>query len=151
MEQYTKSTYMPKQMDPSHIAICGMHCLVCYKHLITKKYAKQCHGCRYDDETLPAHCRSCKIKDCAKEKNYTYCFECNVYPCHWIKNLDKSYQKRYKVSLIENGMFMKEFGISAFLDSEKKHWTCTACQGIISLHDRFCSVCQKTMDEEEPV
>ncbi len=40
---------MPNKMDKSIVAICGMNCTVCYKHLITKKYAKKCNGCKYKD------------------------------------------------------------------------------------------------------
>lgn len=31
---------IPNKMDKKMVAICGMNCTVCYKHLITKKYAK---------------------------------------------------------------------------------------------------------------
>ena len=30
---------VPNKMDKGVVAICGMNCTVCYKHLITKKYA----------------------------------------------------------------------------------------------------------------
>lgn len=135
------------KIDKKMVAICGMNCIVCYKHLTTKKYAKQCNGCRYDDETLPKHCRQCNIKECAKSKNLEYCFECKEYPCKWIKNLDKTYKLRYKTSLIENGIYIKENGIEKFLEREKRKWTCHSCNGIVSLHDRFCSECMKCIDE----
>lgn len=137
---------MSEKMHKRMVAICGMNCTVCYKHLITKKHAKKCNGCKCEDETLPEHCRKCKIKDCAKNKNLDYCFACEEYPCTRIKNLDKSYKQRYKTSLIENGVFINENGIEAFLKEEKKKWTCSNCGGIISLHDRLCSKCQKLMD-----
>lgn len=137
---------IPNKMDKKMVAICGMNCTVCYKHLITKKYAKKCNGCKYDDETLPEHCRKCKIKDCAKNKNLEYCFECEEYPCKWIKSLDKSYKQRYKTSLIENGLFIKTNGMKQFLENEKEKWTCSNCDGIISLHDRFCNECKKSID-----
>lgn len=133
---------MPNKIDDTMVAICGMNCTVCYKHLIPKK----CNGCKYDDESLPKHCRDCKIKDCAKNKNLKYCFECAKYPCKWIHNLEKSYKQRYKVSLINNGLFIKENGIGEFLKMEKKKWTCSNCNSIISLHDRFCSECHKSID-----
>ena len=137
---------LSNKMEQSMIAICGMNCTVCYKYLITKKYAKKCSGCQSDDETLPEHCRKCKIKDCAKNKNLEYCFACQEYPCKWIRNLDKSYKQRYKTSLIENGLFIKENGIAQFLKREKEKWSCSNCGSIIALHDGFCSECQKTID-----
>lgn len=137
---------MPNKINNNMVAICGMDCTVCYKYLVTKKYAKKCNGCKYDDETLPEHCWKCKIKYCAQNKNLKYCFDCEEYPCKWIKNLDKSYKQRYKTSLIGDGFFIKENGIKEFLKREKEKWTCSNCNGIISLHDRFCSECQKPID-----
>ncbi len=138
---------MPNKIDSKMIAVCGMNCLVCYKHLLSKKYAKKCNGCKYDDETLPEHCRNCKIKDCVKNKKLNYYFECESYPCQWIKNLDKSYKLRYKTSLIENEFFIKANGIEAFLKKERQKWSCSNCDGALSLHDRFCSECQNAIDQ----
>lgn len=136
---------MPSKIDEKMLAMCGMNCSVCYKHLSVKKYSKSCHGCRQGDETLPNSCRKCKIKDCANEKNLKNCFLCKDYPCKWIKTLDKSYRQRYDVSLIENGLCCKKDGIDSFLRQEKKKWTCPKCKGIISLHDKFCSECFETI------
>lgn len=132
---------MPDQLDPRMAAICGMDCTVCYKHLLTKKYARRCHGCRYDDETLPEHCRACRIKDCARARGLEYCFQCQAYPCKWVKSLDKSYRRRYGASLVSNGLFMQEHGVSLFLEREQTRWACPRCNGVISLHDGICSEC----------
>ena len=133
---------MPNKIDKNTVAICGMNCIVCYKHL--KKDYKKCNGCKNNDETL--HCRKCQIKACAKDKGFEYCFECDDFPCKWIKSLDKSYKLRYKTSLIENGLYIKENGIQIFLEREKDKWTCLDCKGIISLHNKFCSECSKLID-----
>lgn len=42
------------KIDKKMVAICGTDCMVCYKHLITKKYSKQCNGCKY----VMKHCLS---------------------------------------------------------------------------------------------
>ena len=91
---------MPKEnIDTSMFAPWGMNCLVCYKHCCHKK---PCAGCLNSDKGKPEHCRKCKIKDCIKVKKLPYCFECSDYPCKRIKNLEKSYNKRYQESLMEN-------------------------------------------------
>ena len=91
---------MPKEnIDTTMFAPCGMNCLVCYKHCYHKK---PCAGCLNSDKGKPEHCRKCKIKDCIKDKGLSYCFECSDYPCKLIKNLEKSYNKRYQASLMEN-------------------------------------------------
>lgn len=121
-------------------APCGMNCKVCYKHCYHKK---PCDGCLKSDAGKPEHCRKCKIKDCIKEKQLSYCFECFDYPCKLIKNLEKSYNKRYQTSLMENSAFVKEYGLNKFMEQQKTKYTCSKCGGIISIHDRECSECQE--------
>lgn len=122
------------------LAPCGITCAVCYVHLRQKK---PCFGCRGLDASKPEHCRKCKIKDCATGQGIDFCFECSTFPCATIKRLDKSYRQRYQVSLIENGIRAKTVGIEQHLLEEKEKWTCVQCGGVISLHDRACSECEK--------
>jgi hypothetical protein len=120
------------------VAPCGMDCLVCYVYL---KKKKPCQGCRGQDESKPEHCRKCAIKDCSVTHQVDFCGDCADFPCAIIKRLDKSYKKRYQASLINNAIQLKTMGIIPFLLAEKDKWTCTQCEGVISLHDRFCSDC----------
>lgn len=126
-------------IDPLLFAPCGMNCQVCYRHCYHKK---SCAGCLHSDAGKPEHCRTCKIKDCTKEKGIIYCYECTEYPCKSIKNLEKSYQTRYKASLMENSKFVREHGLAAFMAQQKETYTCPECGGVISLHDAQCSECQ---------
>lgn len=136
---------MPKtNIDPVYFAPCGMNCLVCYKHCYHKK---PCDGCLKSDYGKPEHCRKCKIKDCVKTKNIMYCFECTEYPCIRVKNLEKSYNKRYQTSLMKNSELVKEKGLDEFMRLQKLKYTCKHCGGIISLHDGECSECQTKMEE----
>lgn len=120
-------------------APCGMNCMVCYKHCYAKKI---CSGCLKSDVGKPEHCRKCKIKDCIKQKELSYCFECIYYPCKHIKLLEKSYNIRYKSSLISNSELVKEIGLNAFMKQQKEKYTCPECGGIISIHDLECSDCK---------
>lgn len=134
---------MPNEgIDPIMFTPCGMNCMVCYKHCYHKK---PCAGCWNSDQGKSEHCRKCKIKDCVKERGLTYCYACSDYPCKQIKNLEKSYIKRYGTSLMENSAFVKEHGLDAFMAQQKLNYTCPVCGGIISLHDRECSECQERM------
>lgn len=121
-------------------APCGMNCMVCYKHCYHKK---PCAGCLNSDAGKPAHCRVCAIKDCAALKGLSHCYKCTEYPCKRIKRLDKSYQTRYGVSLIENSRFVRAHGLTAFLNRQKAQYACPVCGGIISIHDAQCSECQR--------
>jgi hypothetical protein len=119
------------------LAPCGMNCQVCYVHL--KK--KPCPGCRGAADAKPEHCRKCQIKDCALRQGLDFCFSCSAFPCTILKRLDKSYQKRYRVSLIGNAKRLKIVGIQQFWLEESEKWTCAVCGGVISLHDGVCSEC----------
>ena len=134
---------MPQEnIDIIMFAPCGMNCKVCYKHCYHKK---PCAGCLNSDKGKPEHCRKCKIKDCIREKHMSYCYECSEYPCKLIKNLEKSYHKRYQASLIENSRFVQAYGLEQFMVHQKEKYTCPRCGGIISIHDRECSECQEKM------
>lgn len=132
---------MPDKIEDIMLAPCGMNCAVCYKHVGVRKYAKPCAGCLKGDLGKPEHCRKCNIKTCAQEKGHVHCFECATFPCKLIKNLERSYIKRYDVSLIENGRSAKEGGISSFMEADGQKWTCAQCGGAFSLHDGVCSEC----------
>lgn len=129
---------MGSEISETMLAPCGMNCFVCYTAL---RKRKPCTGCRTSSSGKPTHCRECRINDCVQERGLEYCFACSDYPCAVIKRLDKSYRKRYQVSLIENAARIKSLGATAFLEEEKIKWMCTDCSGVISLHDQVCSEC----------
>lgn len=120
------------------LAACGMNCAVCYKHL----GKNPCQGCNGASKTKPEHCRKCRIKDCGVAKGVRHCLDCDLFPCKYIKALDKSYRIRYGVSLIENSRMLKAQGSTAFQAEQQKKYTCTSCGGTISLHDGNCSCCK---------
>lgn len=66
-------------------------------------------------------------------------------PCSLMKNLEKSYNKRYQASLIENSCFVQAHGLEHFMEQQKAEYTCPKCGGIISIHDKECSECQTKM------
>ena len=128
------------------VAPCGMNCAVCYAHLRKKK---TCPGCRGQEESQPAYCRRCRIRECVLSRGLDFCSECSSFPCPPVKQMDKRYRQRYHVSLIENGIRIKTGGADQFMGEEKQKWTCAQCGGAICLHDRLCCECGKEM--EEPV
>lgn len=137
---------MPEKVDPEMFAPCGMNCLVCYKHCYHKK---PCAGCLRSDQGKPEHCRKCRIKDCIRDKGHQFCYECASYPCKQIKSLEKSYNTRYHVSLMENSRMVRVYGMTEFLRQQMEKYTCPECGGIISIHDGECSECQWKIWEKE--
>lgn len=132
---------MPAKIENKTLATCGINCQFCHVHL---KEKNACPGCWSNSETMPNHCRNCKIKECSNSLGHPYCFECEDFPCILIKRLDKSY-KKYNHNLIQTNLFIKENGIEEFQKSEKIKRTCE-CGGVVSLIDKVCSECKKAED-----
>lgn len=133
---------MPMKINAEMFAPCGMNCMVCYKHCYTKKPLQSCGGCMVESKGKPEHCPKCKIKNCVQSKGLIYCHECSEFPCKLIKNLEKSYKKRYDESLIENSLIVQKHGISHLMDLYNKKYRCSKCGGILSLHDKICTECE---------
>lgn len=138
---------MPNKLENNMLAPCGMNCAVCHSHVGMRKYGKKCQGCMNGDEGKPKHCQTCKIKTCVQSKGYMRCLECKDFPCKLIKNLERSYNKRYSESLIANSQYAREHGIEDFLEKDRKKRICS-CGGVISLHDAECSECRKNYKEK---
>ena len=134
---------MPAEIDRSLFAPCGMNCLVCYRHCGHKK---PCAGCLAGDGGKPEHCRRCAIKDCVRNRGLSHCYQCPEHPCARIMRLEKSYRTRYHVSLTDNSAAVKTRGLEAFLAQQRERYTCPACGGVVSLHDRACSGCGRPDD-----
>ncbi len=133
---------MPDIIENNMLAPCGMNCTVCYVYVGMRKYGNRCNGCLNSDEGKPKHCRACRIRTCVKSKGHVRCLECNDFPCKLIKELERSYNKRYNESLVANSQSAREHSIEEFLEDDRKKRTCQ-CGGIVSIHDAECSECGK--------
>lgn len=58
--------------------------------------------------------------ECVIEKEWHYCYECLEYPCRQMKSLEKSYNTRYRASLMENSRMVQAQGMEAFMEKQKK-------------------------------
>lgn len=126
------------------IAPCGMNCAICMGHLLREK--NKCPGCQGDNTNKPINCVKCVILNCdsLKRNKLKYCSEkCEKFPCTRLKNLDKRYQTKYSMSMIENLKDIEQLGIRAFIANEKIRWTCSECGGVICVHRGYCSKCGK--------
>lgn len=124
------------------IAPCGMNCGLCIGHLREKR---PCGGCfKSDDENKPKVCRSCVIVNCdlLSGTESGFCYDCERYPCTRLKNLDKRYQTKYRMSMIENLAYIKNQGLGKFLKNEEDRWKCKVCGSGLSVHRDFCLNCK---------
>lgn len=118
------------------IAPCGMNCGICLAYLRPKN---KCKGCRSEIDGKPVTRVNCRIKKC--EKQNEFCLDCDVFPCSRLKQLDKRYRLKYKMSMIENLLFIKENGLQDFVKKEKDRWICLNCGGTICVHKGYCIAC----------
>lgn len=126
----------------SLVAPCGMNCGICMAYLREKN---KCPGCRGTDTYKAITRVRCKIKNCTifRDGKAKFCYECRNFPCDNLKYLDKRYQTKYSMSMIENLETIKNFGVRKFLKSENIKWACTKCGGVICVHKGYCNDCGK--------
>jgi 3-methyladenine DNA glycosylase AlkD len=132
-------------MKQNSIAACGMNCNLCIAYLREKN---KCSGCREMDAYESSYGRKCIIRSCdiLKEKNMNFCSDkCDKFPCRRLKNLDKRYKTKYRMSIIENLKNIKEKGIRQFVKEEKEKWKCQYCGSILCVHRDFCLNCEEEM------
>lgn len=127
-------------MENFLIAPCGMNCGICIAHLREKNI---CPGCRREDKHKPNHCVNCSIKNCIEllKSDSGFCYNCNKYPCKRLKQLDKRYRLKYKMSMIENLENIRKLGLDAFIFAERERWKCATCGESICVHRGFCLTC----------
>jgi hypothetical protein len=121
------------------IAPCGMNCRLCMAYQRDKN---KCNGCNSDKKA--AHCQSCIVRNCTANKTSSLglCSDkCIKFPCKRLKAVDKRYSTKYRMSMIENLLFIQENGIDAFLENEEKRWTCSKCGNIVCVHYKVCKKC----------
>lgn len=138
-------------IDIEMFAPCGMNCTVCYKHCHTRKIQKPCSGCMQENKSKPVHCRKCRIKDCVQLKEITYCYQCGDFPCRLIRNLERSYNSRYKESPVENSEIVKGNGVFYFI-SWKHTPLDTPARNVAALSHcttRFARSTEKEHDKNE--
>lgn len=127
------------------IAPCGLDCSLCSRALLPDR---PCPGCRGTGENKPAFCREkCGIIRCRarRENGYTFCDECPDFPCPDVMEKENRYTSQYPLyeSPLQNLRDIREKGMEAFLQAERKAWSCPACGSPVSVHDGVCSGCGK--------
>jgi Protein of unknown function (DUF3795) len=123
------------------IAPCGMNCRLCRAF---GKDKKACPGCRGDDSCKPKSRSMCHIKTCETmvSAEVKYCFSCDSFPCARLDHLDKRYRTKYGMSMIDNLVNIRDFGVRHFIGTEKRKWTCPECGGFLCVHKPQCLYCQ---------
>jgi hypothetical protein len=109
-----------------------MNYAICASYLAMKNDVKRrgikmpyCPGCRPRGKRC-AYLR----KHCPKLANdeVAYYFECQGFPCDRLKIIDKRYKSRYRMSMIENLLYIRDDAVENFLGKQQKSWKCNVCE-----------------------
>jgi len=134
-------------MKEELIAPCGMNCNICSGYLACKSDVKSagirmpyCAGCRPRDKKCAFLKKRCSL---LLESKLEYCYECGDFPCSNLQKLDTRYRRDFRMSMIENLLFIRSNGIDAFLEAERDKWKCPDCGSSICCHNGICFECSK--------
>lgn len=136
-----KTTPFPKEL----IAPCGMNCALCSRYLsgINGLKRSHCEGCRDSNKECNYLFARCTGINHGKTSDLLFCFECDQYPCREIKRMDNRYRKNYAMSVIDNLEYIKQAGITAFINDQYEKHACYRCGGLISVHNKRCFHCDR--------
>jgi hypothetical protein len=99
-----------------------------------------CEGCRTRLSSCNFFEKYCQ--NLADKQKDSYCYECKIFPCANLKEIDKYYYGKYGVSLIESFTHIKTKGMEDFLRSEEERWKCPTCGGVICAQTKRCYSCK---------
>ncbi len=119
-------------------AICGLYCGTC------SAYKKECDGCLSD--RIAQECAICSegFRECAIQHNILRCYECNEFPCIKLEQFSKKHVVNgvgHHTHVIDNLLYMKEFGVEKWINHQKEKHTCKSCGKLILWHEDKCPNC----------
>ena len=130
----------PKAFAAQYIAPCGMNCALCSAFHRKKD---TCPGCRSYAGGISRHIDNCVMRNCptVAQNASGFCYECSEFPCKRLKALDKRYRAKYHASMLGNLAQIRDAGMDALLQSQRKMWTCATCGGVVNIHRGLCLRC----------
>jgi hypothetical protein len=131
---------------------CGLYCGACsvmiaaqegqVERLAAEWHASaedvECHGCKSDQTAK--HCRTCKLKACARERGVAFCSECSDYPCPQLEAFKLDGYPPHLVGVCNLAVIRQE-GVEAWLREQEKRWQCPRCQKRFEYYQAACPQC----------
>ena len=98
------------------ISVCGLNCARCV--LLEEG---QCGGCRGPSDRHWS--ADCKFLTCARVKKFTYCFECDEFPCEKLAAFANDGHEHHRIT-VENLKRMREIGLESWLKQQESPAFC---------------------------
>jgi hypothetical protein len=70
-----------------------------------------------------------------------YCYQCPTFPCDKLSKLDTRYKTLYRMSMVDNLIYIRQYGLDKLLIQQRERWRCPGCGGVISCHNGVCFSC----------
>jgi len=118
--------------------ICGLFCGTC------QAFPQYCGGCL--SNRVAASCVRCShgFRDCAKEHQVAWCWECAEFPCGRLEQFSKEHIVNgicHHEHVIDDLYFMRVYGVEAWIEKQVKEHTCQQCGNFILWFEQECRHC----------
>jgi predicted RNA-binding Zn-ribbon protein involved in translation (DUF1610 family) len=101
----------------------------------------RCNGCLSNDRFM--HCQQCEIRNCAQEKGYSGCHECNDFPCQHIENFPMTVGKKV---ILRSVPYRRKFGTEKWIQDEEARYFCPECGNKVFRGVIKCNQCRAELD-----
>ncbi len=146
--------------DKQIVGICGIYCGACLTYrssrdgdpklidfLMEQGLSKDemlCNGCGSDFVT--PRCSGCIFKECVKNKEIAYCYECPDFPCRKTTDLSEnraSVEHKPHLKLCpRNIQDIRKIGLDEWLKQQEKRWSCQSCGRKLHWYAESCPSCK---------
>jgi len=134
-----------------YLAYCGLYCGACSSIMAYEKSKGDLNvSLETDDDSPCTGCRSaeqcdCEFAVCNIAHESESCGFCPEFPCAKIIEFNNTEWPHHYV-VLENLARMKEIGLDAWLEEQKKLWSCKTCGARTHWYQSKCSVCGETWE-----
>jgi hypothetical protein len=156
------------EINPEHVAPCGLYCGVCRIHHATQEndlaYLKRLvrvYGRRFPEmASLPPEellcdgclsarrfpfCQECAIRDCTQQKGFEGCYACDEFPCALIDEFPMPAGKRVILRAVP---YWRTHGMEEWAAVEEKRYRCPECGHRLFRGSRQCEGCRAEVDAD---
>ena len=156
---------MKREEAKKLVGICGIYCGTCPQYLASRENDTgmmaeisrehniplaevRCDGCLSD--RVITFCKDCRhgFRQCAREKNVTWCFECADFPCPRLRNHKDVHIVNgisHHAHIIDGLRYMKRHGIEAWVEQQDKAGRCPECGKRLYWFARVCPACHSPL------
>ena len=144
--------------NPHLLSPCNLYCGVCgvylahrddnqkFKERLATVYAVtpeqiRCEGCLSEDRFM--HCQQCEIRQCAQEKGYSGCHECDDFPCQHIEHFPMTVGQKVILRCVP---YRRKFGTEKWIQDEDARYFCPECGNKVFRGVIKCNQCKANLD-----